>query len=359
MLRNKPIAIALRTTAYCGLLLVAACGETAPAPEALVETGPYSVTDELIAAATSEGIVSYYSSLDLVVVERMAAAFEEKYPGIDVRVERAGSERTFQRIGQEYSAGIYNADAIDTSDAVHFSYFKNQGWLANAIPDEFADYPEESKDPDGYFAAFRADLSVIAYNEQLVSADEVPTSFADLLDPRWSGRMVKGHPGYSGTIMTATHVLSEALGWDYFAQLGQQDIMQVQSSTDPPKKLALGERALQVDGNEYVAVQQQMAGVPLKIIYASEGTPLVVGNAAILASAPHPNAARLFYAFMFSQEVQQLNSDEGGVRSFHPGVVDNNDRPSFDEINLLRSNPEELAARLQEIKQRYEEHFGT
>ena len=57
--------------------------------------------------------------------------------------------------------------------------------------------------------------------------------------------------------MTATHALSEELGWDYFARLGQQDIMQVQSSTDPPKKLALGERALQVDGNEYVAVQHE------------------------------------------------------------------------------------------------------
>ena len=106
-------------------------------------------------------------------------------------------------------------------------------------------------------------------------------------------------------------------------------------------------------------MQQQLAGVPLKIIYAIEGTPLVVGNAAILANAPHPNAARLFYAFMFSEEAQQLNSDEGGVRSFHMRVIDNNGRPALDEIKLLRSDPEELGARLQEIKQRYEEYFGT
>ena len=102
-----------------------------------------------------------------------------------------------------------------------------------------------------------------------------------------------------------------------------------------------------------------MAGVPLKIIYATEGTPLVVGNAAILDNAPHPNAARLFYAFMFSQEAQQLNSDTGGVRSFHPSVVDRNNRPTLAEINLLRSDPDELGPRLQEIKTRYEEHFGT
>jgi iron(III) transport system substrate-binding protein len=90
-----------------------------------------------------------------------------------------------------------------------------------------------------------------------------------------------------------------------------------------------------------------------------EGTPLVVGNAAILAHAPHPNAARLFYDFMFSQEAQQLNSDDGGVRSFRPGVIDNNGRPTLDEIKLLRSDPNELGARLQEVKTRYEEYFGT
>jgi iron(III) transport system substrate-binding protein len=349
-------AIALLAAAA---LALSACGQEAAGPVAQIESGPYSVTPELVEAATAEGVVSYYSSLDLIVAERLASAFEEKYPGIDVRVERAGSERVFQRIGQEYSAGVYNADVTDTSDAVHFHYFKRQGWLANAVPSELDVFPDDVKDPDGYFAAFRADLSVIAYNESLVSEEEAPTSFADLLHPRWSGRMVKGHPGYSGTIMTATHALSGALGWEYFDALGEQDIMQVQSSTDPPKKLALGERAVQVDGNEYVAVQQINAGVPLRIVYATEGTPLVVGNAAILAHAPHPNAARLFYAFMFSQEAQQLNSDEGGVRSFHPGVVDRADRPSLGEIPLLRSDPEELEANLQQIRQLYEEHFGT
>ena len=54
--------------------------------------------------------------------------------------------------------------------------------------------------------------------------------------------------------MTATFELSRALGWDYFKKLGQQRVMQVQSATDPPKKLALGERPPMFDGTEYVAL---------------------------------------------------------------------------------------------------------
>ena len=93
------------------------------------------------------------------------------------------------------------------------------------------------------FASFRVWLCVIGYNTKLVKAEEAPKSFADLLDPKWMGKIVKAHPGYSGTIMTATYQMARDLGWDFFEKLAKQKVMQVQSSADPPKKLALGERA--------------------------------------------------------------------------------------------------------------------
>ena len=52
--------------------------------------------------------------------------------------------------------------------------------------------------------------------------------------------------------MTATFQMARDIGWDYFEKLGQQKVMQVQSAADPPKKLALGERAVMADGNEYI-----------------------------------------------------------------------------------------------------------
>src|SRR5271163_1081054 len=58
------------------------------------------VTPDLIAAAKNEGRIIYYTSTDLPVAERLAKAFEAKYPGIAVRVERTGAERVFQRIGR-------------------------------------------------------------------------------------------------------------------------------------------------------------------------------------------------------------------------------------------------------------------
>ena len=75
--------------------------------------------------------------------------------------------------------------------------------------------------------------------------------------------------------MTATFQITRDLGWEYLEKLAKQKIMQVQSSTDPPKKLALGERAVMADGNEYNALQLKEEGKPVEIVYPTEGTPLV------------------------------------------------------------------------------------
>jgi len=197
---------------------------------------PTAVTSALIEAARKEGKVVYYTPIDLPVAELIAKAFEAKYLGVSVRVERTGAERVFQRISQEYASNIHAVDVVNSSDAAHFIVWKRDGLLAPFVPEDVAKhYAAEQKDPDGMFAAFRANLSVIGYNTRLVKAEDAPKSFADLLDPKWIGKIVKGHPGYSGTIMTATYEISRDIGWDFFEKLAKQRVMQVQSAADPPK----------------------------------------------------------------------------------------------------------------------------
>ena len=187
-----------------------------------------------------------------------------------MRVERTGAERVFQRIGQEYASRIYAVDAVNSSDAAHFIVWKRDGLLAPYVPEDVAQhYPADHKDADGLFASFRVGLSVIGCNTDLVKPEDRPKSFADLLDPKWKGKIVKAHPSYSGTIMTATYQLVRDLGWPFFEKLSQQSVMQVQSASDPPKKLALGERAVQADGNEYNLFQLREAGQPVEPLYAT------------------------------------------------------------------------------------------
>jgi iron(III) transport system substrate-binding protein len=335
---------------------LAATVYAAPSRAAAPAAAP--VTPELIAAAQKEGKVVWYTSVDLPVAERVGKSFEAKYPGITCRVERSGAERVFQRIGQEYGSRIHAVDVVQSSDAAHFIVWKRDGLLAPYVPEDVArHYPAEHKDPDGMFATFRAWLSVIGYNTTLVKAEEAPKSFADLLDPKWAGKIVKAHPGYSGTIMTATFQMARDLGWGYFEKLAKQRVMQVQSSADPPKKLALGERAVMADGNEYNMFQLKEKGDPVEIVYPAEGAPLIVGPNGVLKDAPNPNAARLFQSYCFTPECQQLIIDVGGLRSAHPLAKEKPGRKPFAEIKKMKDDPAGVEKEAEAIKARYTQLF--
>ncbi len=257
-----------------GTAVFARRGSAAPAPE--------PVTDALVSAARKEGAVVFHSSIELSVCQSMVNGFNKRYPDIRVQLERSGAERILQRVTQEYASEIHAADFVESSDMGTFVGWKQKGWLAPYVPVDVAQsWPTEERDPDGLFASLR---------------------------------------GYSGTILTSTFATEKVLGWPYFEKLATQRVLQVQSAADPPKKVAQGERPVMVDGSEYVVMNMQGTGEPIVPVYPTEGTPLLSGQAAVMAAAPHPNAARLFASYVFSAEGQQLMADSGNLRSYNSKV---------------------------------------
>src|SRR5262249_49787911 len=113
-----------------GAAALAAAATVRPARAA---NEPGAITPQLVAAARAEGKVSWYTSVDLPLAEKIARTFESKYPGIACRVERSGAERNFQRIAQEFSSGIRSVDVVNSSDASHFIVWKRDGWLASYV----------------------------------------------------------------------------------------------------------------------------------------------------------------------------------------------------------------------------------
>jgi len=319
-----------------------------------------AVTPALLEAATKEGKVVWYAAMDLPVSQSVAKRFEAKYPGISVRIERTGSERQFQRLAQEYGTKIYAADVINASDAAHFVAWKRNGWLAPYVPEDVAKFwPAEHRDGDGLYASSRIYVVSLCYNTTMVKPEDAPKGFMDLLHPKWMNRLVKAHPSYSGTIMTSTYQMARDLGWDYFEKIAKLKVMQVQSSVDPPNKVALGERAAMVDGNDFNVILHKEAGRPVEIVYPVEGAPLIVCPNAVLKAAPNPNAARLFQSFLFSQEGQQALCDFAAQHSAHPQVKPKPGRPLLKDIKVMKDDPVAVEAQAVEIKARYQKIFGV
>lgn len=313
-----------------------------------------AITPALIEAAKKEGKLAFYTAMDLAFAQRLGKTFEEKFPGISVRVERSGAERIFTRIAQEYSSNIHAVDVVNTADQAHCIVWKRNQWLAPYMPEEVAKhFGKDYYDPDGLHVTTRILVSPIAYNTNLVKKEEAPKSFADLLDPKWAGKIVKAHPAYSGTIMNATFQIARDLGWDYLEKLAKQRVMQVQSATDTPKKISLGERAVMADGAGYLVIRYRDEGQPVDIVYPTEGTPLATGPSAVLKAAPNPNAARLFQNWMHSREGQQLIVDVACQYSAHGQIVDKKGVRPLKDIKLMKEDAEGVEKTADEIKKRY------
>jgi iron(III) transport system substrate-binding protein len=326
------------------------------AARAGAQSAVHKVTPELIEAAKKEGKVSHYTSDDLTIATKVAKQFEAKY-GITFQLERSGAERNYQRISQEMASNIHAVDVITSSDLSYIAAWKKAGITAAYDVAETQDWPADARDPDGFYALQFFTLMAPCYNTRMIKPEEAPKSWADLLDPKWKGKIVKAHPGYSGTIMTGTFALSRALGWEYFEKLGKQGIMQVQSAVDPPLRVAQGERPIAADSSENSTTRAIEQGAPVKIFYPPEGVPVVPIGVSVMAKAPRPNAARLLKHFLLTPEIQQFYVD-GGARSFSPTSKAPESRTPTSQIKLLYADPEQVAKEAEDIRKRYARYFG-
>jgi len=317
-----------------------------------------AITPALIEAAKKEGKCIFYTAMDLQFAEKLGKDFEAKFPGINVRVERSGAERIFTRIGQEYSSNVHAVDVVNTADQSHCIVWKRNGWIAPYLPEEVVKhYGKEYYDPEGFEVVTRVLVSPLGINTDLVKMADAPKSFADLLDPKWAGKMVKAHPAYSGTIMNATFQIARDLGWEYFEKLAKQRVMQVQSATDSPKKIALGERAIMIDGAGYLVIRDKEAGKPVDVIYPAEGTPVATSPSVVFKAAPNPNAARLFFNWMHGREGQQILIDWARQYSAHKQAVEKPGVKKLGEFRLMKEDPVGVERDAETIKQRYAQIF--
>jgi ABC-type Fe3+ transport system substrate-binding protein len=286
------------------------CRTTALALAACLAGGSaYAADAALIAAAKKEGEVVWYSTQIISqLVRPVTVAFEKKYPGIKVRSTRANATETAVKILNESRAGRPQSDVFDGTTTV--VPLKKEGYVLKWLPDAAKEYPDDVKDPEGYWIANNLFIITPGFNTSLVPKGTEPKTYQDLLNPKWRGKMAwNGFPtssGMGGFVGTVLAEMGEEKGRAYLRELAKQNIAPLRGAArEVLDQVIAGEYAIALQIFNHHAVISAKKGAPVDWIKMEPAT----GTLSVLSihkSAPHPNAAKLLVDFIISREGQEV-----------------------------------------------------
>jgi iron(III) transport system substrate-binding protein len=225
-----------------------------------------------------------------------------------VRYSRANSTNTAIKILSEARASKVRADVFDGTSTAEA--LKDAGVVKKWTPDGARNLPAEYKDPDGYWSASNLYFLAPGINTKLVSKADAPKTFADLLDPKWKGKLgwsprssTSGAAGFIGNVL---HAMGEEKGMAYLRKLSKQNIINVSASARKVLDQAItGEFSIALQIFNHHTAISAAKGAPVDWV-RMEPVTNVISAVGLLKAAPHPNAGKLLIEFLLSTEGQKV-----------------------------------------------------
>lgn len=337
------------------LLWSAATQAQSPSP---VVGGETIGTPELVQKACAEGQVVLYTSNSDTESRAMTQTFEKQFPCIKVLTVSAVTGRLVERVQSEEAAGKTQADVVTINDLLAIDAMI-QKKMVRPWNSPLADkYPATGKLPGMWYAAAGTMLYPI-YNTDLVKPADAPKSLADLLNPKWKGKIAAPTISIGGTGWLQYRMFQDKLGEDSLKKLAAQEMKYFTAYQPMTLAVARGELpiGLVAVSSEYPLRVGQ--GAPIKPIYPPEGVPVVPAPMFLLAKSPHPNAGELFGNWSLSKVGQQRQVDVRGLWSQRTDVGIAPGNPSSEKLGFWNPGAEVMVREYQAFAKKVNAILGT
>jgi iron(III) transport system substrate-binding protein len=283
---------------FAALLIATASASAATPP-------PGPVNDPaLVAAAQAEGALQVYGVGPAAALDAKAKRFEATY-GIKVAALRLGGTSIPPRLLVEQRSGNAKTDVVIGESGLETEQIKRAGLYAQYRPPENKDLIAGTFDPDGYWSAHQVYTETICYNPVKLKAAGIkpPASWEDLTAKEWHGQFALftgSWEWYAAMKRFYGADRADALMRGYAANAPR-----LQSSHQIGVDLtATGEVLASANAFGYTCLIAKAKGQPVELVNPVP-TVIELGTVGVLASAPHPNAARLFERWLLSREIEQ------------------------------------------------------
>ena len=308
-------------------------------------------TAELLQGAKKEGKLVWYTSMAIDTSKPLLDVFLKQYPFIQAELVRAGEEQLLNRILTESRAGKSAFDVVSTS-AIQVLAMRN--FLSPHGSSESQAYIDELKDAQGRWTAVYNNNLVLAYNTRMLPEKDAPKDYADVLDPKWKGKILMDSADYDwyGTLVS---VWGREKATRYMERLAQQSPSWRRGHGLVSQLLGAGEVPLGWAYNFRIE-RMKSEGAPVDWIPSFNPIVTTINGIGLSAKASAPNAGKLFIDFILSKKSQEMIRDMRRIPSrsdVKPLAV------KMDQSKLrLKLVPGEVMANIDRYAEEFRKIFG-
>jgi len=298
---------------------------------------PWGPMGQIEAAARKEAKLVIYSAAGHAGPEAQRAVsdlFKERY-GIAVEWTPLSTNDMIPRVLTEHQTKQYVADVGMFGFGSANLEFKPRGYLAPILAPSTLEKGIWRQDPSGAEPKDRDWLYIefalhpgFLVNNNLVPSGKEPKNYQDLLDPNWKGKIVMQSPAVAGSGSGWFVASYKKLGLDYLKSLAKQIVL-VRAVADSASAVARGQYPIGMAVSTSVTPRLLQEGAPIRIVRPKEGSYLAPKGMGLFTHAPHPNAAKTFVNWFFTEEGQTVVSKNNLTIALRKDVGQDYIRPEF------------------------------
>jgi iron(III) transport system substrate-binding protein len=243
---------------------------------------------------------------------------------LKIKVPTIRTSAIVTKVTEELRAKVYKTDIVQTAPAYWFDELVARGEIMAYDCPEYKHYSPLVSDPrfgaanPPYYITAEITVTGITYNPKYVKGEIV--HWRDVLRPEYEGKLVCGDISASASLTEVYLSLSKAFGKGFFEELGKRRPFLTTSVTDRLNKCISGEFPVCLLSSQSIVFRVNQKGAGLKIVFPPEGWAVTGYPTAILARAPHPNAAKLFVDFFHGAPCQEMMLNHAGLATARYGI---------------------------------------
>ena len=304
-----------------------------------------------IAGAKKEGQVNLYATASLTTTQLAAKAFEQKFPFVKVNYVRVGAENMLSKVRTEKAASRLLFDVIYGGVA---PLLTTLDVLQPYASPEARAYADKFKDPKGLWTGFGANYYVFAYNTRKISNKEAPRSWEDFGDSKWKGR-IGMDPQEFRWLGALEEYLGEEKARRIMRGLARQDIQWRNNHTSLAQLMIAGEFDIALSFAHSIEELKEKRA-PVEWVKTLKPIVVDIQAVALASNISHPNAAKLLYDFLLSEDGAKVLVEQKKV-PLRPGALPPTS-PLYPGALELFPTPVKVQLNMDHYAAKFEQIFG-